>query len=231
MQAKSLIIRNSVTLVEGTREVIKVVETPFELFTRLWCKHESESLSRLAELGFAAAPKLITAGDRQFTMQRIDGRSLNGRPVLDDALFGRVLAVVRQLHGLGFAHGNLRPSNILTTDNGEVVLLDFETCCQRGNPLFILAQFSDRVRLHLLWRSTVASARQTPSLMFFPLHVVVAMRVITPLNRCARGLKAIKKRVRQSLKRSAQRRASASAHVRRGRWPLLSRRATPEDGD
>jgi predicted Ser/Thr protein kinase len=216
MQIKNLIIRNSVSLVDETKEVIKVVETPFAPFTRVWCSHEAQCLSKLAELGFAGAPRLICASENHLTMQMLDGRSLNGHPVIDEEMFRRVLGVVHRLHDLGFAHGNLRPSNIRITDEGEVALIDFETCCQKGNPLFFLARFSDLVRLHLLWKSTVAPFVPTPEVMFFQKRVILAMYIISPLNRCTRSLRAIKKRIRRSLKIRAERRASRFYRVTRG---------------
>lgn len=216
MQIKNLIIRNSVSLVHETKQVIKVVDTPFAPFTRIWCGHEAKCLAKLAELGFVGAPRLITASSDRFTMQMLDGRSLNRHFVIDEKIFRHILAVVHRLHDLGFAHGNLRPANIRVTDEGEVALIDFETCCQKGNPLFSLARFNDWVRLHLLWKSTVAPFVQTPAAMFFPKHVILAMYVITPMNGCARNLRAIKKRARRSLKIRAERRASAFYRVARG---------------
>ncbi len=216
MQLKNLIIRNSVSLIDEKKEVVKVVETPFAPFTRIWCSHEAECLSKLAELGFVGAPRLIGASGNRLTMQMLDGRSLNGHLVIDEEMFRRVLGVVHRLHELGFAHGNLRPSNIRITDEGEVALIDFETCCQRGNPLFFLARFSDQVRLHLLWKSTVAPFVPTPEVMFFPKRMILAMYLITPLNRCTRSLRAIKKRIRRSLKIRAEHRASTLYRVARG---------------
>jgi len=228
MQFKNLIIRNSVSLVHETKEVIKVVETPFAPFTRIWCGHEAKCLAKLAELGFVGAPRLIAASSDRFTMQMLDGRSLNRHFVIDEETFRRVLGVVHRLHDLGFAHGNLRPANIRITDGGEVALIDFETCCQKGNPLFLLARFNDWVRLHLLWKSTLAPFVQTPAAMFFPKHVILAMYVITPMNRCTRSLQAIKKRARRSLKIRAERRASAFYRVARGLRTSIRKRALRE---
>ncbi len=196
MQPKNLLKKNSVTMVDGKQEVLKVIGTPFGPFTRYCCRHETDCLTKLAKLGFVSAPKLIRSTGSSFTMEKIEGKSLNGSQCLEEPLFSRVMEVVAQLHDFGFAHGNLRPNNILITEGNEPVLIDFETCCQRSNPLFSLVKFSDHVRLHLLWQSRVVKSDQGRAGTEFPRHVTVAMFFITPINRIAAGLKAVKKRLR-----------------------------------
>ena len=109
-----------------------------------------------------------------------------------------------QLHGFGYAHGNLRPSNILITEGDEPVLIDFETCCRRRNPLFHFAKFSDQMKLHLLWQSRVARSDQGLVTTPFPRHVTLAMFVITPASRLAGILKAAKKSIRNKLRGSGK---------------------------
>jgi hypothetical protein len=217
MRIKDLIIRNSVILAEESQEVVKLVWTPFPLFTRAWSRHEAACLAQLADLGYGAAPKLISASGNGFRMQKIDGRPLSGRPGIDGDTFRRLLDVVSRLHGLGFAHGNLRPRNILIADGGDVILIDFETCCRRGNPLYRLVRFTDWVRLHLLWRASVAPIIDGTPLGLFPRHVVLAMYIIAPLDRCARGMRALKRRARRSLNNHA-----SAAHRRRVAMPEAS---------
>lgn len=200
MQLKNLLKRNSVTLVDGRMEVVKVIGTPFGPLTRRWCRHESGCLARLAELGFAHAPRLISATGNSFTMEKIEGRSLDGPEPVQEQLFLRVMDMVRELHDLGFAHGNLRPNNILIRDGGEPALIDFETCCEASNPLYFLARFSDYARLHLLWRSRVVPSDTELVRRRFPGYVSMAMLVITPMSRLGRMLKSAKKRVRARLK-------------------------------
>lgn len=187
-----------------------MVGTPFAPLTRIWCRHEAGCLLRLAELGFANAPKLISSTGNSFTMEMIEGTSLRGHQPVEEQLFLRILDVVRQLHSLGFAHGNLRPNNILVTDTSEVFLIDFEACCLRPNPLFFLANFSDQVRLHLLWKSRVAQSNQNRMRKIFPRYVTIAMFFITPLNRIAGVFKSIKKRLKRSRKVPAEQNASLS---------------------
>ena len=200
MQLKNLLKRNSIAVADGGKEVTKVIGTPFGPLTRLWCRHEAGCLSKLAELGFANAPKLISSTADSFTMEKIEGKSLERLEWVDEGLFLRVMDMVRELHDLGFAHGNLRPNNILIRDGSEPVLIDFETCCEKPNPLFFLARFSDHVRLHLLWRSRVVQSDPERVRTRFPGYVSLAMLVITPISRLSAILKSAKKRVRKSLK-------------------------------
>ena len=207
MRPKNLLKNNSITMVDGKKEVIKVVGTPFGLLTRIWCRHEAECLLKLAELGFEGAPKLISSTGNSFIMEKIEGKSLNGRQFrqfCDEQVFLRVLDVVRQLHAFGFAHGNLHPSNILITDRSEPVLIDFETCLQRPNPLFFLFKFSDHVRLHLLWQLRFGPSHKDRMRTLFPRYVTLAMFIITPVNKFFRVLKSNKRRWRRSRKVSAK---------------------------
>jgi serine/threonine protein kinase len=157
----------------------------------------------LTQLGFANAPKLISLTGNSFTMEMIEGTSLRGREPVDEQLFLRVLGVVRQLHTLGFAHGNLRPNNILITEKGEPFLIDFETCCLRSNLLFHLAKFTDYVRLRSLWQSRVVKSDQGRMKTTFPRHVTVVMFFLTPLNKVVGAFKSLKKRLRRSRKVSS----------------------------
>jgi len=210
VRPKNLLKKNSVTVAEGRKEVIKVVGGPFGPLARIWCRHEAECLLKLDELGFAHAPKLICLTGSSFTMEWIKGASLGGRESIDERIFLRVMDVVRQLHGFGFAHGNLRPNNILIGDGSEPVLIDFETCCQAPNPLFFLARFSDHMRLHLLWRSRVVQSNPDLVRTEFPRYVSLAMFVITPISRFIGVVMSAKKRLKRSLKGSARRRDAPS---------------------
>jgi len=148
-------------------------------------------------MGFANTPKLINLNGSSFTMEMIDGPSLRGHQPVDEELFLRVREVVHQLHALGFAHGNLRPNNILVTDTGEPFLIDFETCCLRSNPLFSLARFSDHVRLYSLWQSRVVKSDQGRARTTFPRYVTAVMFFLTPLNRAVGVVKSIKTRLKR----------------------------------
>ena len=209
MQLKNHIKNNQVILLEDGIAIKKVIRTPFSLFAEACCRHEAGCLEALEQLGFGSAPRLITSEGSSFTMERVSGRSLNGFRLIDEQLCLRILEMVQRLHCLGFAHGNLRNSNIFITDSNEPMLIDFETCCRQGGLFFALAKFNDQVRQHLLWHSefVVPHGRRVGKL--FPMHITVIMLFVTPINRFAGTLesikKSIKKRIRLARKHSAER--------------------------
>lgn len=198
MQAKNLLKWNTITVVDGRQEVIKTVGTPFKSLTRIWCRHEAECLGQLEELGFTSAPKLISSTADSFTMEKIEGTSLHGRKPIDEKLFIRLMDVIRELHDFGFAHGNLRPNNIIIRAGNEPALIDFESCCRIPNPLFLLGRFSDQAWLHWLWKSRVVQSDPELVRAKFPRHVLLAMSVITPIGR----LRVIAMDAKRRLKRS-----------------------------
>jgi serine/threonine protein kinase len=214
MQFKNLLKKNSITVVDGKKEVIKVVGSPFRSLARICCRHETECLLKLAEAGFKNAPKLICSTDTSFTMEKIEGTSLRGRKPIDEQLFLRLMDVVRELHGLGFAHGNLRPNNILIKDGSEPVLIDFEACCQIRNPLFLLFKFYDHVRLYLLWQARVVQSNPELVRTKFPGYLSLAMFVITPISRFWGIVKSAEKWLRRSLKVKETRRPDRRARTR-----------------
>ena len=154
MQVKKLLKRNTVCIDDRARVVVKAVKTPFKSLTQAWCAHEAGCLQALAELGFANAPRLISSTLDSFTMEQIEGPSLTSANI-DEDIFLRLMDVIDQLHGLGFAHGNLRPNNILLRGGTEPFLIDFETCCRRPNLFFLPTRLGDHVRLYLIWQSRV----------------------------------------------------------------------------
>jgi serine/threonine protein kinase len=202
LQVKNLIKKNYVILVDDRMDVTKVVGTPFSLLATRCCSHEAECLMSLARMGFESAPKFISSNGNSLTMERVTGRSLNGRRFIDEDLCLGILEIVHRLHGLGFAHGNLRRSNIFITDNNEPMLIDFETCCRESNPLFPLFKFSDQVRLHLLWHSAYVQPHRKRVATIFPKHVTLVMYLITPISRTSAVLKAIKKSMKRRFKQS-----------------------------
>ena len=137
-------------------------------------------------------------------MEKIEGTSLRGRELIDEQLFLRLMDVARELHGFGFAHGNLRPNNILIKDGSEPFLIDFEACCQKHNPLFLLFKFYDQVRLYLLWQSRVVQSNPELVRTKFPGYVSLAMFVITPISRFWGIVNSAKKSFRRALKVSAE---------------------------
>lgn len=210
MQLKNLIKKNYVILVDDRMDVTKVVGTPFSLLATRCCSHEAECLMNLERLGFESAPKFISSNGNSLTMERVTGKSLNGHRFIGEDLCLRILEIVHQLHCLGFAHGNLRRSNIFITDSNEPMLIDFETCCRKPNPLFPLVKFSDQVRLHLLWHSAYVQPHRKRVATIFPNHVKLVMYLITPISRISAVSKAIKK----SIKRRFRQARNLSDHQR-----------------
>jgi predicted Ser/Thr protein kinase len=216
LQPKELLKKNSITVVDGKNEVIKVVGTPFSSLTRIWCRHEAGCLLKLAELGFANAPKLISSTENSFTMEKIEGAPLlRGRKFIDVQLFLRLMDVVSELHSFGFTHGNLRPNNILIKDGNEPALIDFETCCKKHSPLFLLSKFSDHMRLYLLWQSHVVKSNPELVRSKFPGYLPPAMLVITLIFRFWGIVKSAKKSLKRSLKVSAGERDAPSKSERK----------------
>ena len=231
MQIKNLLKKNSISVDDDKKEVIKVVGTPFRSLTKIWCRHEAECLLKLSELGFSNAPKLISSTVNSFVMEKIEGSSLRGRKPIDEQLFLRLMDVIRELHDFGFAHGNLRPNNIYIKEGNEPVLIDFETCCRIHNPLFLLARFSDHVRLHWLWQSRVVQSNPELVREKFPRYVTLAMLVISPISRFGGVVKTAKKRLKKSLKASAAPRDAPSRPENKGADTLADTQASSESRD
>jgi RIO-like serine/threonine protein kinase len=206
VQLKDLLKKNFITVCDGKKEILKVVRSPFKSFAIICCRHEAACLLKFAELGFTNAPKLICSSDNSFTMEKIEGNSLRDSGIIDEQLFFRIMDVVRELHGFGFAHGNLRPNNILIVDGSKPVLIDFETCCQIHNPLFHILRIYDYVMLNLLWQTRVMHSNPELVKTKFPGYVSLAMFIIMPIGRFRGIFKFAKKSVRRYLKVSAGKR-------------------------
>lgn len=59
-----------------------------------------------------------------------------GHKALDKTAFMAALeSAIQHLHGLGFAHNDLCPSNVLVSEAGMPVLIDFEGCQKLGTSL------------------------------------------------------------------------------------------------
>lgn len=203
MQVKKLLKRNTVCVDDGARVVVKAVSTPFKSLTQAWCAHEAGCLQALAELGFANAPKLISSTVDSFTMERIDGRSLTSATI-DEDVFLRLMDVIDQLHGLGFAHGNLRPNNILLHGGTEPFLIDFETCCRRPNLFFLPTRLGDHVRLYLIWQSHVRQPDPKRLRARFPGFLPPIMWVIGPISRFSEAVAVAKRKLKRSLRSSVE---------------------------
>lgn len=104
-------------------------------------KREFRSLSQIQHPNLVTLYELFAQDQRWFfTMEFVQGRSFldyvgagddDATPTLDNRLarLRRALTVlvhaVNTLHGYGKLHGDLKPSNVIVTDEGRVVVLDF----------------------------------------------------------------------------------------------------------
>ncbi|MCU0965709.1 MAG: hypothetical protein MUF08_11815 [Burkholderiaceae bacterium] len=205
MQVKTLLKHNTVCVDDEAGVVVKTVRTPFKSLTQAWCAHEAGCLQALAELGFANAPRLISSTCDSFTMEQIEGRSL-ASATIDEDVFLRLMDVIDQFHGLGFAHGNLRPNNILLRGGTEPFLIDFETCCRRPNWFFLPTRLGDQVRLYLIWQSRVPQSDPKRVRARFPGFLPPIMWVIGPLSRFSEAVASAKRRLKRSLRSSVEQR-------------------------
>ncbi len=201
MQIKNLLKRNHTTVDDGKKVVVKVVVTPFQWLTRLCCRHETECLAKLAELGFKNAPQIISSTATSLTMEKIEGKSLRGRHPIEEPLFLRIMEVVRELYDLGFAHGNLRANNIFIRKDKEPILIDFETCCPKSSWLFGLARFRDHLKLQWLWQSRVVRSNPERVRAMFPRYVVWAMFVIAPIARLGDAYTSVRRWSKKAVRR------------------------------
>lgn len=123
---------------DGHRAVLKDVRARPLLTRRLWCRgalrREINAMTRLR--GMPGVPAILgRVDDDAFVMQWIDGRPLPPRRLREElgtAFFDELQVVIREMHGRGVAHGDLRRRNILSTADGHPCLIDFETALADG---------------------------------------------------------------------------------------------------
>ncbi len=90
---------------------------------------EARVLSRLSSAGFPS-PKLMFLDQRNSTMllSRIEGRTLydllKSEDFSGDELFS-LGALIRRLHEIGISHGDLTTHNVMSSDDGQLHLIDF----------------------------------------------------------------------------------------------------------
>jgi eukaryotic-like serine/threonine-protein kinase len=81
--------------------------------------------------------RFIQIREIHMIMEFVDGRTLEqtGPPPMYEllTLFLRVAQGIEALHRLGYVHTDLKPNNILTTDAGEVKVIDFGQSCPIGH--------------------------------------------------------------------------------------------------
>jgi serine/threonine protein kinase len=69
-------------------------------------------------------------------LELVDGITLDQRPPKSHAqsvrIFHKVAKGLAHMHGRGFVHADLKPSNILATDDGQVKIIDLGQGCKIG---------------------------------------------------------------------------------------------------
>lgn len=96
---------------------------------------EARVLARFTHPGIVRVYEVFEAnGTAYLVMELIEGRTLvdvlrqRGRPLPEAELLdvaGRVAAALRPLHAVDVLHRDINPSNVMVTDGGRVVLIDF----------------------------------------------------------------------------------------------------------
>ncbi len=90
---------------------------------------EARVLSRLSSVGFPS-PKLMLLDQRNSSMliSRIEGRTLydllKSGDFSGDELYS-LGGLIRRLHEVGISHGDLTTHNVMSTEDGELHLIDF----------------------------------------------------------------------------------------------------------
>jgi serine/threonine protein kinase len=99
-------------------------------------RHEAQVLAYLTVSPDSDIPTLYQVGEHQgqpyLVREFVEGRTLEqlvagGALALREGLglLARIATVVKRVHGLGFAHRNLQPSNILVTADGAPKVVGF----------------------------------------------------------------------------------------------------------
>src|SRR5882672_9222489 len=77
------------------------------------------------------------ANQAALVMELFDGESLESRSrgdvVETIGIFAQVARGLAALHGMGYAHCDLKPNNIMVNANGDVKIIDFGQACRLGS--------------------------------------------------------------------------------------------------
>ena len=90
---------------------------------------EARVLSRLSSVGFPS-PKLMFLDQRNSSMllSRIEGRTLYDLLKSDESSGEELFSLgglIRRLHEIGISHGDLTTHNVMSTEEGELHIIDF----------------------------------------------------------------------------------------------------------
>jgi hypothetical protein len=203
MRPKDLYKRNSIVLSDDS--VVKTVRMPLAFLSNRCSHHEANALRKLENLGFPHAPKLLEHRDNVITMTRVTGSVLGPKQRGNKDTFLSILACVGKLHSCGFAHGNLTRANILVSDKGDVHLIDFETNCNKSNPLFPIMKVWDYVRLYKLSHRTFQLDSDDIQ-GAFPPYARTAIRLVQPFYMLGRLATTLKRRAQGIVRAQARHR-------------------------
>lgn len=96
--------------------------------------HEFRTLQQLQALGFTAAPKAVALLEKDtLLLELLSGQRLESRRhyqadnLPTPEFFRQLQALLQQLHSLGFCHGDFRRANIIVSDTGSPMLVDWST--------------------------------------------------------------------------------------------------------
>ena len=82
-------------------------------------------------------PKILNwnEDDSEITMEKIYGDVILSQKPYTMDLSLKLIDEIEKLHNLGYLHGDLNPTNVMISDTGDIILIDFEfsdtigSCC------------------------------------------------------------------------------------------------------
>ena len=112
---------------------------------------EVESLTRLAGLDGIPAILEVSDPDLRLVMSRLPGEPLTTAPVVPDAAFNDLRALVAAMLERGVARHSMPPRDVIVAPDGRIGLVDFERVTLRGwrhNPIWRIS--CSITRFHML---------------------------------------------------------------------------------
>ena len=89
------------------------------------------------------------------------GHALSTRADRFEALAGPTLAILNQLEAAGLAHGDLKATNLLVSDDSRVALIDYDALgygTSRGDKARFLANWDQQPELKARWQKRMNEA-------------------------------------------------------------------------
>jgi serine/threonine-protein kinase len=189
--------------VQGKRVALKVIRTP-NPEARQRAKRESELLQLADTPGVVRLIDLILSEDRVILVTEfVEGELLTNAKLPSRAaavaIGIEIAKILEALHAKGIVHADIKPSNLMVTDEGRVVLIDLGTAQLveeelplSGTPAYMSperrrgAQASDRSDVWslgiLLWR-LLTGRPEAPVLGSMISEALMALPISTPLQK------------------------------------------------